>query len=378
MIKVNRGILIVLAILVVLGGSVLSRALLDLYVHPHTDQTYSILKEKPVADVAENMPRGGNPQDRQTDQAYSIWKEKHIAAVAENMFRVVNPQDSNITVSEGMGYGLLFSAAVGDEATFVGLWNYVKHYRNENGLMHWKIDEFGNVSGQGSATDADQDIAYALLMADEKWAGNGYREDATQMIEAIGRYEVAVNYRLLPGDKWDKGAPFNPSYFSPAYYEKFKEVSGDPKWDRVLAVNMQFVTVIANPDTGFLPDWADQNGTVTQAVFGYDALRVPIRLLHYNLYTKNEIAADILEKEYNTIAGIGAESLRAGYTLSGQPLTNYLDTPYLSSFAAVSFVHPYSKLSIGLMKRLINTVPDDYYGGSLKVWILLIIDGRLH
>lgn len=64
--------------------------------------------------------------------------------------------------------------------------------------------------------------------------------------------------------------------------------------------------------------------------------------------------------------------------LSGQPLANYLNTSYLSAFAAVSFVHPYSKFNISLMKRLINNVPDDYYGGSFKVWILLIIDGRLH
>jgi len=57
---------------------------------------------------------------------------------------------------------------------------------------------------------------------------------------------------------------------------------------------MQFMALITTPDSGFLPDWADQNGTVTQAVFGYDALRVPIRLLHHNLYAKNVIAADIL------------------------------------------------------------------------------------
>ena len=46
-----------------------------------------------------------------------------------------------------------------------------KQHRDGKGLMHWHIDGNGGTVGQGAATDADEDMAFALIMADKQWGG---------------------------------------------------------------------------------------------------------------------------------------------------------------------------------------------------------------
>jgi endoglucanase len=311
--------------------------------------------------------------------AYKDWKKFYVVQVQDSMSRVINPQDNKITVSEGMGYGLLFSAANGDSETFERLWRYTKKYFDENGLMHWKVDSSGNVVGIGSASDADQDIAYSLLIASEKWPEKGYKNAALMMIDSIVKHEVNKNYLLLPGDKWGGNPPINPSYISPAYYTKFASISGKDYWNKISSANLQFLIKIANEKTGLLPDWINEDGTIIEKdnSFGYDAIRVPIRLLQFYKETKNISVGKVLQRQYEFSSKIGTDNLKAGYTVAGKPRVPYINGEYLSSFAAMSFRFPYSMFNIKTIHRLINTNCDNYYGSSLKVWSLLIIIGKL-
>ena len=191
--------------------------------------------------------------------------------------RVIAPEQENgVTTSEAMGYGMLIAAAMGDQATFDGFWSYVQANLEGTGLMNWKPS-----GGSGSATDGDNDIAYALLMADAQWGG--YASAASAMISAILANDVDGSF-LKPGSGWSDR--FNPSYFAPSYYRVF---SG---FDSVISGSYTLLNNnISATTAGFPSNWADpQSGNPTDAgsaavtsdlvepVYGYDAARVPWRI----------------------------------------------------------------------------------------------------
>lgn len=310
---------------------------------------------------------------------YNKWKKRYVVSVKDNISRVVDPEDNNVTLSEGIGYGMLFSAAMEDKSTFDNLYNYSKLYLDKNGLMHWKIDAFGNVIGTGSATDADEDIAYSLLLAYKNFKDDFYLNEAKKVIESISKHEINSEYIILPGDSWGNSPPFNPSYISPLYYNLFANVSDKYFWNKVLNKNMDLLYKNMNVNTGFLPDWIEQDGKIKNEnnKFGYDAIRVPIRLLHFFNETKDSKSLSILTRQYEFIKGIGADNLVAGYSLSGKPLVTYINSAYLASYCAISRIDKESNFSKNIMNKLIANEPNDYYGSSLKLWILLILNNKL-
>ncbi|WP_234122356.1 glycosyl hydrolase family 8 [Clostridium hydrogenum] len=312
---------------------------------------------------------------------YNYWKKKYIIDVSSNTSRVIDPENNNITVSEGMGYGLIFSVTANDQDQFEKLWNYTKNYLDENGLMNWKIDQTGNIQGKGSATDADEDIAYALLLASKKWPKTDYLSDASKMISAIKNHEISKDYILLPGDKWGGKVPFNPSYFSPYYYLNFASLSTSESgyWEKVLNTNLELMEKNSNSKTGLLPDWLNKDGTVDDKNnnFGYDAVRVPLRLIEFYKKTNNAKVKDILKRENNFFANIGTNNLVAGYSVDGKPLTNYINSTYLSAYAAASLVDEGSTFNKQITAKLKNAKDTSYYSCSLKMWTLFIIEGEL-
>lgn len=317
--------------------------------------------------------------DYKVEKNYSSWKKTYVVNVNDNISRVKNLQDNNTTVSEGIGYGLLFSAAMKDKNTFDNLYNYMKLYLDNNGLMNWKIDSDGNVIGKGSATDADEDMAYALLLAYKTWNESFYLDEAKKIIESIAKYEIDSKYMVLPGDSWGNNHLLNPSYIAPLYYYKFGEVSDKSFWNNVTNKNIDFLYSAMNSKTGFLPDWINNDGSIQDEnnVFGYDSVRVPIRLLQFYNETQNGTALNILQSQYNFISNIGADNLVAGYSLSGDPLVTYKNSTYMSSFSAISYINNKSSFSKTIIQKLINSQPDDYYGSSLKLWITLILSNKL-
>lgn len=325
--------------------------------------------------------RNAKTMSDNTYNYYIYWKKNYIVSVNSNEHRVVDPQNNNVTVSEGMGYGLIFSVTANESKEFEKLWNYTRKYFDENGLMNWKVDAGGNIIGMGSALDADQDIAYALLLASKKWPKTTYLNDARKMIEAIKKNEISSDYVLLPGDKWGDTAAFNPSYVSPSYYLDFGLTSPSEKvyWEKVSKVNLDLLSKKANSKTGLLPDWLNGDGLVEDKnnKFGYDAVRVPLRLIEFYKKTNNTAAKSILEKENSFFSSVGSNNLVAGYSLSGKPLENYINTVYLSSYTAASLIQEGSEFNKLITTRLKNAKDTSYYGCSLKMWILFIMDGSL-
>ncbi len=314
--------------------------------------------------------------------AYSQWKSIYVRPVSSGMFRVVRPENNNDTVSEGIGYGMLLSAFAGDKSTFDGLWAYGQKYMDGKGLMNWDIDQNGNVIGQGSATDADEDMTYALIKANSKWPGNGYDNAARNLITHMKSTELINGNYLNPGDNWGQTDVINPSYLEPSYYRAFAQISGDSQWNSIANATSSWLNQAANSSTGLLPDWLNSNFSNANISFDqytndfyYDAVRTPIRLLLDYKSNGDPNAENVLQKQANFFSKVGMSNLKSGYTLSGQPLTSYLDTTFIAAYAAAGQVNPSSTYAQQSLTNLINNSPTGYYGTSLRAITLYIISG---
>lgn len=276
-------------------------------------------------------------------KAYEAWKSELVTADgAGGHLRVRRPDSPGAevgsTVSEGIAYGMILSVMMDDQSLFDELWKYSQQWLDGNGLMHWYIDAAGEKPlGTGGATDSDEDIAWALVMADRQWGGQGsldepYIEAAKRQIQAIWSFEVDHDHGdlLRPGDQWGK-VIFNPSYFAPSEYRVFGEVTGEVEaWGRVIdrgyeATLASLSEAAGNADNGLVPAWCDKNGAPAEPWDGgptnyqYDSARTPFRIgLDYCMFAEPR-ALTYVEKTSAFFAGIGAGAITDGYDLDGTP-----------------------------------------------------------
>src|SRR6185312_15859440 len=144
-----------------------------------------------------------------TDDVYAAfqnWKAKFFDGT-----KIVRPENGNDTVSEGIGYGMLIGVFMNDQSMFDALWSFAKGHNDGHGLMTWCIPGgSGSCSGGGAATDGDEDMAYALLMASQQWPSKAsYVSDATALINAILQYEVDGSNVVKPGDNFGGAGEMN-------------------------------------------------------------------------------------------------------------------------------------------------------------------------
>jgi endo-1,4-beta-D-glucanase Y len=260
--------------------------------------------------------------------AYNNWKTKFFM-----VNRVVRPEMSNDTVSEGIAYGMLISVYMNDRTVFDALWGYAQGKFDGNGLMNWNIGAGGNVIGNGSATDADEDMAWALLMAGAQWGGP-YNASALTLINNMWNHEVEGGSILKPGDNFGGASQTNPSYFAPSYYRVFAKVNSANNWMAVVDSSYTILAA-ASGTNGLVPNWANSSGAGVNGpgndanglYFGYDACRTPWRIaLDYceNGETKAKTYLDKIVGFYAAQAPIGLGTIKDGYTTAGANPTGTL------------------------------------------------------
>jgi len=233
--------------------------------------------------------------------AYETFKTTLVTADgAGGALRIYKPDSGTVTgstVSEGMGYGLLLALYHDDQEVFEQLWRYVASYVNPRGLMDWEMDPAGNVIGTGAASDGDEDIAFALLMAARRWGGRGtldedYQVLGVRMVEAMWTYEVdqTRGYMWKPADAWGDVDVTNLSYFAPAYFRVFGEATHNVEgWNAVIDGNYAILELplndtLGNADNGLVPAWSSSRGEPVVAYAGApthvqnDSTRTPVRI----------------------------------------------------------------------------------------------------
>lgn len=148
--------------------------------------------------------------------------------------------------SESQSYALLQALWAGDQATFDHVWQWTKsHTRRPDGLFSWKfsINARSNavhIDDSNSATDADTDIAYALLQASTKWSKPEYAQDALRTLGSIWALETATdatNKRHMLAGTWanqEQTLVINPSYIAPYAYRLFASVDQAHPWNELI------------------------------------------------------------------------------------------------------------------------------------------------
>lgn len=277
-----------------------------------------------------------------------------------------------VTYSEGAGYVMLRAVYINDQKTFdkVWLWAFKNLWRrNIKEVYCWQKDEHrpnfweslpvskkdnlfawrfcpqiegtqkGGVifytfrgsdylwrDGMDSASDADQDIAAALILADRLWGSEensevkNYLKCGQMILGDIWQKEVkniGGRFYLLAGDKYGEINGVNPSYFRPAYYATiFSEADPEHPWPSLIESSYQVLLKcreINLPDErgnlikskqNLPPNWLsldsygrpianpwNKNGYL----FGWDAFRVLYQIaLHYQV-TQDPMALSYLK-----------------------------------------------------------------------------------
>jgi len=359
-----------------------------------------------------SLPPQANHED--AVKSYAHWKKTLLTSDGAGGFlRVRRPNSKgavvNSTVSEGIAYGMLLAVYMDDAETFDALWQYSQLHVNANGLMNWYIGPDGAVLGQGGASDSDEDIAFALVMAGEKWGGKGsldqkYADLALAQIERVWTFEVLHGERqiLLPGDTWGASLVRNPSYFAPAFYRTFARVSGNKGWLDVVDSSYDIIEASlnatnGNADNGLVPSWCGDDGTpiVTNGVshFQFDSCRTPFRVAQDYCWNGDERAKAYLEKITNFYEGIGIENLVDGFELDGTPRPEFsvdgsraaafvgpagvgssFDAAHVE-FTSAAYDDLVSKDALIIGDAAYDNLGSIYYNTSWRALSLLMLDG---
>ena len=382
----------------VLVGFVADAQLTGSYVFPQ-NTTYSYGRK----------PASPNSQDAM--DSYNYWKTNFVTSSGACGYRRViwdyyaggrGATDRSSTVSEGIGYGMLLAAYAGDQSLFSDLWNYYKVNRNGNGVMNWQIQNCG-VVGAGGATDAEVDVAMALVVASYQWQSNAYLNDAKSLISVIRNKEFEGSIQK-PGDNFGGSALVNPSYFAPAYYKVFKtlEPAYASFWDAAVTKGYQIIAAADKNNNGLVPDWCDANGNYSNLAnayegqgrnFIYDAVRTPFRsaidVLWFGSADGATYCTKLIDWAYNNHNG-GTQSLGSSYNATGSKLDASHSNTFVGCFSIAAMAADATKgthSSANYLSFLNNGYTDNrntnpgygqYFNATFKVISQFVMTGNFY
>ncbi len=362
------------------------------------------------------LPNCGMPTNINNDDvmaAYEAWRAATVttSGAGDNAYRIQRlPSDpmianeTNDTVSEGIAYGLLIAVYMNDQDLFDGLWRYEQRFLDAQGLMHWHINAAGTeVVGQGAASDADEDMAWAMIMADRQWGGGGtlggnYIDIARDLIDKMWAHEVLDGKLFLPGDQFGDWGTINVSYFTPNYFRLFGEVSGNPGWNDVVVTSYDALEATMKPeygnqDNGLVPAWSAADGTPNGGAWGpdrmspthhqYDSCRTPFRIGLDYCFNAEPRSKSYVDKITSFYAGLSVDGMTDGYDLNGQarPQFGGLSAAFVGPAAVGAMSDPalYQQFlddAYDRLKTLNLLVGGEYYDRSWTVISLLMLTGN--
>ncbi len=311
--------------------------------------------------------------------------------------------DVHSTVSEGIAYGMLIAVYMNEQEMFDGLWRYEQQWLNDTGLMHWHISSAGDrVIGNGAASDADEDIAWALIMADRQWGGGGsldssYVDLARGLIDQIWQHEILDGKLFLPGDSWGGWDSVNISYFTPNYYRAFAEVTGNQGWNDVVQTSYDTMfnslnDANGNATNGLVPAWSTSEGQPNGGVWGpdqqapthyqYDSCRTPFRIGLDYCFNGEEQARQYVQMTSGFFSGIGVANMTDGYELNGSPRPQFggLSAAFVGPAGVGAMSDPAHQQFVDdaydALKGLDLLVGGAYYDESWTVLALLMMTGN--
>ena len=328
--------------------------------------------------------------DEVLESAYQYWKRQNLVEEQNGMFRISGDY-FEITVSEGIGYGMLLAAYHNDRESFDGLFKYYKFYCTDEayGLMAWRIEN-GSISDPGSATDGDLDVVFSLLVAYQQWKED-YLLEAKQILNILKEhYFIKCDgiWVMKPGGQFGGCNLTDLSYYTPGYFRVFAEVTEDPFWEEAADDTYILLSNAADGTTGLVPDWQSPSGIpgglppknpMGYEYYYYDAARVPFRMAIDYLWYGNKKSKRWCTTVSDFAGGIGAANIVNGYELDGTPKGRYNSSVFVGGFG-VSAMCNNQNLVDEFANRLIaihNSGRDDsYFSLALRNIYFLVLSGK--
>jgi hypothetical protein len=290
---------------------------------------------------------------------YSAWKAERVVpanSIVEGGYAVQFSNTSYLTVSEGMGYGMLLAVLFAGhdpqaQQLFDGLlavvrarpaYGFAPFGANGQYLLEWRLNADGSSAGEGwNAMDGDLDIAMALLMADRQWGSGGkwnYLQEGKNTIAALKSWNMNASgtTRGLPNANNNRTSDYMVGHF-----RAFKAATGDTLWD--LAVDSAYTLLdrmqtVYSPGVGLMPDFVINTHTATpspstgyigdgndkEGFFWWNACRNPWRLASDCLLSGDKRFADVTGRMidfFKSSSGGDPANIGTGYALDGTRLT---------------------------------------------------------
>lgn len=341
------------------------------------------------------MPSNRNSQDALN--TYNIWKSNFVTACSNGRYRV-KFDDQSQTVSEGIAYGMLLAAYAGDKTLFDGFWLYYKDFRNSHGVMHWKIGGCTSVVGSNGATDAEVDVALALIVAHNQWGSAGsinYSADGKTLIAAMKAYEIESGSLVLkPGDMFGGSNLTNPSYFAPGYFRIFGSFTNDAVfWNGAASKCYQVINSNLSVNAakgGLVSDWCQANGAYSSSAGGYynggqryhyDAARTPWRIaVDYAWNGSAEGQSYSLKtSDFVRVTLGGTKNVKDGYYQNGSAYGQWHNSTFVGAFACAAIAGGnQSHLDASYADLVSINDASSYFNHTLKTLYMFLLTGNFY
>ncbi|MGN0614579.1 MAG: glycosyl hydrolase family 8 [Porcipelethomonas sp.] len=380
-----------------------------------------------ISTCAAEYPAASSSITQETESFYNVWKKNYLLenpySSDEKQYYVWhsgqkysdNNKEVPVSVSEATGYGMLISACMADydedaHEIYDGLYNFYKAHTSEAGpnLMAWQQSDNGkgliDTSGANSASDADLDIAYSLLIADSVWGSEGqinYKQSAINVINDIMEYEVNKTDWLIQLGDWVSLSEPDDEYFNMIrtsdfmvqYMPVFAEVTGDDRWMQVYESTYDIINkFLEKYGTGTLPDFIVKDDSTGEYVpsppnllegendgnYSYNACRDPWRICMDYLINGNTDAlnyADTINKFIKNSTKNIPSKIAAGYTPYGIQTVSYSDLAFTAPFLIAAACEEDSEWHDAVRQYVLNYPANFYYGDSIKMLCLISDDG---
>lgn len=365
-----------------------------------------------------------NDRDAAVEDFYNRWKERYLKqGCGEGRYYVFANADSTfsdsatLTVSEAHGYGMIIAALMAGydpqaKTVFDGLYNYYKDHPSDRNpaLMAWlQHEDCRTPAGEeGTATDGDMDIAYALLLADAQWGSAGgidYFKKALQVIDAIMNVEINPENSIIMFGSWVSSD--NPRYyygtrssdFMMHHLKVYQEATGDVRWTQTIDATYTLTEDIQRKytwGTGLLPDFIEKTdgapkpagsyyleGTFDGCYY-YNACRAPWRIGTDYLMSGDDrafAAVNTITAWMRSRTRENPENIRAGYRLCGANIWGnaYTDLAFTAPLGVAAMMdEPHQSWLNDIWDSVVRTSlsEGDYYGNTLKLISMLVMSGN--
>jgi endo-1,4-beta-D-glucanase Y len=341
---------------------------------------------------------------------YDAWKAARIVAadsVVSGGYAVKFSDTNYLTVSEGIGYGMLLTVLMAGhdaqaQAIFDGLLAVARarpaYAMGSSKLMDWRIAANGASAGEGwNAMDGDLDIAMALLMAHRQWGSSGgvdYLAEGKATIADLKQYNMTAA-------GFTKGLPAatnnRTSDYMITHFRAFRRATGDTLWDQAvdkayyLLDTMQ--TVFA-PATGLMPDFVMNtssgspipstgyigDGNAMEGFYYWNGCRNPWRLGSDYVTSGDTRFASIcgrLLDFFKSASGGNPAQIASGYKLDGTVLGTFPDGAFIGPAAVGAMVDArFQSFLDALWQWNAANLTTGYYDSELQFLSMIVASGN--